>query len=163
MITAATLSLIQDASKIIHYTRTIFDFIILAQYLLHSNKILFYMKHALYKLDKTKIAFENHYSIDTKLFWPTFNHLKFHIITHFVKRIRDYKNVINFDMAYNNTAYQYFVKTFYRRINKKKYKLQNLKHNIYYNNIIVIQNIILMAKVLNESTRKNSLLLICLM
>ncbi len=35
---------------------------------LHDNKTLFYMKHALYRLDKTKIAFEKHCQINAKLF-----------------------------------------------------------------------------------------------
>lgn len=38
---------------------------------------------------------------------------------YFVKYIRDYKNTINYNMAYNKIAY----KSFYRWINKKKYEL----------------------------------------
>ena len=52
----------------IHCTRAIFEFTILIQYLLHNNKTFFYIKHTLYRLDKTKIVFENHCQINIKLF-----------------------------------------------------------------------------------------------
>ena len=40
----------------------------LTQYLLHDNETLSYIEYALYRLDKTKIAFENYCPIDAKLF-----------------------------------------------------------------------------------------------
>lgn len=40
----------------------------LIHYLLYNNKIFLYIKYVLYKLDKTKIIFENHFLIITKLF-----------------------------------------------------------------------------------------------
>lgn len=52
----------------IHYIYTILNFTMFAQYLLHNNKTLFYIKYPLDKLDKTKIAFENLYPINVKLF-----------------------------------------------------------------------------------------------
>ena len=58
-----------------------------AQYLLHNDETLFYMDHALYMLDKIKIAFENYCAIDAKLFQTTFNYLKLHAMTYFVKFI----------------------------------------------------------------------------
>ena len=87
LIPAATFLLIQDALETIHYACAIFDFTILTQYLLHDNKTLSYIDHTLYRLDKTKIAFENHCLIDAKLFQPTFNYLKFYAMTHFIKYI----------------------------------------------------------------------------
>ena len=41
LIAPATLLLIQDISKTIYCIRTIFDFIMLAQYLLYDDEILF--------------------------------------------------------------------------------------------------------------------------
>lgn len=64
----ATFVIIQDASETIYYTYIIFDCTILTQYSLHNNKTLLYMEHALYRLDKTKIAFDNHCLINAKLF-----------------------------------------------------------------------------------------------
>ena len=66
-IVAATLLLIHDAPEAIQYARAILDFIMLAQYVLHNNKTLCYIKHALYRLEKTKISFEHHRPIDSKL------------------------------------------------------------------------------------------------
>ena len=68
LIIAAILLLIQDISETIHYDCIIFDFTMLTQYPLHNNETLFYIEPTLYKLDKTKIAFENHCPIDAKLF-----------------------------------------------------------------------------------------------
>ena len=62
-------------------------------------------------------------------------------------------------MTYNKAVYKYFFKAFYGHTNKKQYKLQILKHNICYTNIIAIQNPILIAKISDKSAKKNSLLL----
>ena len=135
----------------------------LAQYPLHNNETLSYMEHGLYRLDKTKIAYKNHCPINVKLFRPTFNYPKFHAMTHFVQCIWDYSSTINHDMAYSKASHKYFFKAFYKRIKKKEYKLQILKHNICYANVITIQDVILIAKVPVESAKKRSMLLICLM
>ena len=130
-----------------------------AWYLSHNNKILSYIEHTLYRLDKTKIAFENHRLINVKLFQPTFNYSKFHAITHFVQYIGDYGSGINYDMAYSEVVHKYFLKAFYRRINKKKYESQILEHNIYHTNVIAIQNAILIAKVAVWSVKKKELVI----
>ena len=118
----------------------------LTQYLLHNNKTLFYIDYTLYRLDKTKIAFENHYSINVKLFKPTFYYPKFHTMIHFIWCIWGYGSAINYDIVHSETAYKYLLKAFYGRINKKKYKSQILEHNIHYNNVIAIQDALLIAK-----------------
>ncbi len=84
LIVAATLLLIHDALETIQYTRPILNFIILAQYVLHDNEMLRYMAHALYRLENTKIAFEHYQPINSKLCRPTFNYLKFYVISYFV-------------------------------------------------------------------------------
>ena len=94
----------------------------LAQYLSQNNETLFYIDHTFYKLDKTKIVFENHCPIDAKLFQPTFNYPKFCAMTHFVKCTQDYGNMIKYNMAHSEAAYKYPLKAFYERLNKKKYK-----------------------------------------
>ena len=115
------------------------------------------MEHTLYRLDKTKITFENHCPIDVKLFQPIFNYPKFHTMTHFVKCIQDYGSSININIAYSEAAHKYLLKAFYRRTNKKKYKSQILKHNICHTNIIAIQDTILIAKVPDRSANKKQL------
>lgn len=57
---AAILLLIHDVVEIIQYAQAILDFIIVAQYVLHNEETLRYIKHALYKLEKTKIVFEQY-------------------------------------------------------------------------------------------------------
>ena len=81
------------------------------------------MDYNLYRLDKTKIEFENHCLINLKLFQLTFNYPKFYIMTHFVKFIWDYKSAINYDKAYSKTAHKYLLTTFYGWTNKKEYEL----------------------------------------
>ncbi len=99
LIVATTPLLIHDALEAIQSTRVILDFTMLAQYVSHDDKTLHYMEHALYRLEKTKIAFEQHRPINSKLCWPTFNYPKFHAISHFVKCIRDYGSAVNYDIA----------------------------------------------------------------
>ena len=55
---AATLLLIHDALEIIQYTWAILDYTMLTQYVSYDKETLFYMEHAFYRLEKTKIAFE---------------------------------------------------------------------------------------------------------
>ncbi len=67
LIVVAMPLLIHDTPKVIQYARAIFDFIILAQYNLYDEETLCYIEHVLYKLEKTKIAFEQYWPIDSKL------------------------------------------------------------------------------------------------
>lgn len=50
-------------------------------------------------------------------------------------------------MAHSEVAYKYFLKAFYTRTNKKEYKSQILQYIIRHTNILIMQNIILLAKV----------------
>ena len=86
---------------------------IFIQYLLHNNKIFVYIEYILYKLDKIKIAFENHCFIDAKLFRPTFYYSKFYATTYFIKCIWNYKSAINNDIIHSKATYKYFFKIFY--------------------------------------------------
>ena len=128
----------------------------LAQYPSHNDETLSYMDHTLYRLDKTKIAFENHRPINIKLFRPTFNHPKFHAITHFVKCIQDYGSAINYSMAHSKAAHKYLLKAFYGQTNKE-HESQILKHNIRHTNVIAMKDVIIIAKVLIRSAKKKEL------
>ena len=118
----------------------------LAQYVLHDNKTLRYMEHALYRLKKTKIAFEYHQIIDSKLCQPIFNYLKFYAISYFIQCIRDYGSAINYDIAHSEAVYKYLLKAFYNRTNKKQYDSQIRQYNICYTNIIAMKNPIIEKK-----------------
>ncbi len=113
--------LIHDALEAIQCAQAILDFSMLAQYILYDNKTLRYIKHTLYRLENTKIAFEHHRPIDSKLYQSTFNYLKFHAINHFVQYIRDYSSAVNYNIAYTEAAHKYFLKAFYNMTNKKEY------------------------------------------
>ena len=126
----------------------------LAHYLLHNNETLSYIEHALYKLDQTKIAFENHGLINAKLFQTTFNYPKFHAMTYFVQCIWDYSSAINYDMVHSEAVHKYFLKAFYRKTNKKENESQILEYNISLTNIITMQDAIVIAKIPVGSIKK---------
>ena len=90
----------------------------LAQYVSYDEEMLRYMEHALYRLEKTKIALEYHRPIDSKLYRPTFNYPKFHAISHFVEYIRDYGSAINYNTTHSKIAHKYLLKAFHNRTNK---------------------------------------------
>ncbi len=54
--------------------------------------------------------------------------------------------MINNNRAHNKVEYKYFFKAFYNRINRKKYDFQILQYKICHINIIVIKDIIIIAK-----------------
>ena len=108
--------------------------------------MLCYRKHALYKLEKTKIAFEHHRLIDVKLCRPTFNYPKFHATSHLVQCIGNYNSVVNYDTAHSEATHKYLFKVFYNRTNKKEYIAQIQKHNICYTNVIAIKDVVISKK-----------------
>lgn len=146
LIVAGTPLLIGNALKAIQYSQAIFDFPMLAQYVSHDDEMLRYMKHALYRLEKTKIAFEQHRPIDFKLCWPMFNYSKFQAITHFVQYIWDYGSAINYNTAHSKVAHKYLLKAFYNKTNKKEYNAQIRQHNVHHTNIIAIKDVIISEK-----------------
>ncbi len=121
LIVVAMPLLIHSAPKAIQCAQAILDFIILAQYVLYNDETLCYMEHVFYRLENTKIAIKHHRSIDSKLYRPTLNYLKFHAISYFVQCICDYGSVVNYNTAYSKVVYKYLVKVFHNRINKKEY------------------------------------------
>ncbi len=124
LIVAAMPLLIHDAPEAIQCARAILDFTMLAQYVSYDEETLRYMEHALYRLEKTKIVFEQYRPIDSKLCRPTFYYPKFHVINNFVQYIRDYGSAVNYDTTYSEAAHKYLLKAFYNRTNKKEYNLQ---------------------------------------
>lgn len=59
LIVAATFLPIYNALEAIQCASTILNFGMLAQYDLHDKEMLCYIKHILYKLENTRIAFEH--------------------------------------------------------------------------------------------------------
>ena len=131
----------------------------LTQYPLYDNETIFYIEHTLYRLQKIKIAFENHRPINRKLFQPISNYPKSHAMTYFVLCIWDYYSAINYDTAYSEVAHKYLFKAFYNRTNKKEYESQILEHNICHINVITMRDTILIAKVPVGSAKKKKLVI----
>ena len=148
LVVAATSLLIQNGPEAIQCARAILDFTILAQYVSNDDKTLRYMEHALYRLEKTKIAFKHQWPIYSKLCRPTFNYPKFHAVTHFTQCIRDYSSAVNYDTAHSEAAYKYLLKTFYNRTNKKNYDAQIWQHNVRHPNVIAMKAVIISKKAL---------------
>ena len=57
---AAKPLLIYDLPKLIQFAQVIINFTILAWYVLHNKETLYYIKHALYKLEKIKKTFQQY-------------------------------------------------------------------------------------------------------
>ena len=108
------------------------------------------MEQALYRLEKTKIAFEHHRPINSKLCRPTFNYPKFHAVTHFAQCIRDYGSAVNYDTAHSKAAHKYLLKAFYNRTNKKEYDAQIWQHNVRHTNVIAMKDVIISKKTLKK-------------
>ncbi len=87
LIMAVTPLLIHDTSEVIQYARAIFNFTMLAWYVLYNNEPLRYIEHTLYRLENIKIAFKHHRLIDSTLYRPIFNYSKFYTISYFVQCI----------------------------------------------------------------------------
>ncbi len=153
----ATPLLIHDAPETIQCARAILDFTMLAQYVLHDEETLCYMEHTLYRLEKTKIAFEQHSPINSKLCQPTLNYPKFYAISHFVQCIWDYGSAVNYNTTHSKAAHKYLLKAFYNRTNKKEYDLQIRQHNVRYTNIIVIKDVIISEKVREDKMLSESI------
>ena len=146
MIVAVMPFLIYDALEAIQYTCVIYDFTILAQYVLYDNETLRYIEHALCRMEKTIIAFEHHRLINFMLCEPIFNYPKFHIMNQFVQCIWDYGSAVNYNIAYSKAAYKYLFKVFYNRPNKKEFNLQIWQHNVRHNNILAMKDVIVIEK-----------------
>ena len=146
LIAVAMPLLIHNALEAIQCTWTIFNFTMLAQYVSNDNKTLQYMEHVLYRLEKTRIAFEHYWPINPKLCRLAFNYPKFHVISHFAQCIQNFSSVVNYDTTPSKTAYKYLLKTFYNKTNKKEYDSQIRQHNVHYTNIMTIKDVIAMAK-----------------
>ena len=85
--------------------------------------MLCYIEHALYNLENTKIRFEHHQLINSKLCQLTLNYPKFYTINHFIQYNWDFGNAVNYNTVYSKAAYKYILKAFYNKTNKIEYNL----------------------------------------
>lgn len=119
MIIAATFLPMQDISKKIYCTLTIFKFNLPTQYCLYNNEIFFSIDYILYRLNSLKITFKKYCLMKIKLFQPNFHYLKLYIIIHFVKFIQNYKSTINYNIVCSEAVYKYFLRLYIKKLIKK--------------------------------------------
>ena len=113
-----------------HCAWAIVDFILIAQYKTHNEETLRYLDHALYRIDKTKVAFKALRPVDKVTDEGHFNFLKFHVMTHYTSCIRDFGAADGFDTEHSEAGHKYHVKAFYGRTNKRQgYENQICLHN----------------------------------
>ena len=103
-----------------HCAWAIVDFILIAQYKTHNEETLHYLDHALYRIDKTKVAFKALRPVDKVTDEGHFNFLKFHVMTHYTSCIRDFGAADGFDTEHSEAGHKYHVKAFYGRTNKRQ-------------------------------------------
>ena len=108
------------------------------------------MEHTFYRLEKTKIAFEYHRPIDSKLCQQTFNYPKFYAVIHFTQCIWDYGNAVNYDTAHIKIAHKYLLKAFYNKNIKKEFNAQIRQHNVHHTNVIAIKDVIISKNALEK-------------
>ena len=96
----------------------------LALYILHDNETFRYIKHTLYKLENTKIAFEHYRLINPKLCQPTIIYPKIYAISNFIQCIWDYGSALNNNTANSEAMYKDILKAFYNKMNQKEYDSQ---------------------------------------
>ena len=153
LVVAAMPLLIQNALEAIQCAWAILNFTMLAQYVSHDDETLRYMEHALYRLEKTKIAFKHYRSIDAKLCRPTFNYHKFYATSYLFQYIRNYVSTINYNTALSKAAHKYLLKAINNKTNKKKYDTQIRQHNIHHTNVITMKDVIISKKVQEKKRR----------
>ena len=105
---------------IMHFTRAVYNFIIIAQYRTHNKKTLQYIHHALYRIDMLKDVFQS-FRLKTKNSnTGHFNILKFHALVYFEENIRLYRYTDGYYTGVNSKAgHHYIVKAFYNLTNKR--------------------------------------------
>jgi len=79
--------LIIRAFAAIHFAQAMIDFVILAQYHLHDEEILWYLEHALFRLNKLKNVFHHLWSEHSNTDVNHFNISKLHAMTHYASQI----------------------------------------------------------------------------
>ena len=128
----------------LQYAQTVMNFVLITQYTTHDEKILKYMKQAIYWMNCFKWAFVNYWPIDKKDKKPHFNISKLHSVTHYVNQIRLFGSAVGMNSAYFEATHKYLVKVFFNRTNKQKdeFEQQILLHNTWLINLLVMRDVL---------------------
>ena len=71
-------------------------------------------------MNKLKFEFADFRFVFKKIEENHFNFFKFHVINHYIKFIRLYGSVDQFDISHMKTIHKYLIKIFYQQTNKNK-------------------------------------------
>ena len=119
------------------------NFIMLTFYKSQNENILKYMTKALRRVNKLKTEFIDFRLVFKKTEKNHFNFFKFYIMSHYIKFIRLYDNVDQFDISHMKATHKYLMKIFYQRTNKNEnYQDQILWHNTRRINMLTMKNIL---------------------
>ena len=100
--------------------RTFLNFIMLTFYKSQNENILKYITKALRRVNKLKIKFIDFRPVFKKIEKSHFNFFKFHVMNHYIKFIRLYDSVDQFDISHMKATHKYLMKIFYQRTNKNE-------------------------------------------
>ncbi|KZS88772.1 hypothetical protein SISNIDRAFT_396786, partial [Sistotremastrum niveocremeum HHB9708] len=105
---------------VLRATRSLLDFVYLAQYKSHSSETLQYLKDALTLFHQEKEAFNRFGGRPG----PDFTYPKLHALQHYIECIEDYGSTDNYNTETTERLHINFVKTAYEHSNKKHYIAQ---------------------------------------
>ena len=107
-----------------------------------NENILKYITKVLRRVNKLKVEFVDFRLVFKKIKKNHFNFFKFHVMNHYIKFIRLYDSVDQFDISHMKMTHKYLMKIFYQRMNKNEnYQNQILWHNIRRINMLTMKNI----------------------
>jgi hypothetical protein len=146
------------ASAAVHFAWAVIDFMILAQYHLHEEEILWYLEHALFQLNKLKNVFHHLRSERSDTDVDHFNISKLHAMTHYASQIQRYDSADNFNTKHSKIAYKYLIKIFFDCINKwNTFQTQLLHHNTQHLNLLAMKDILLYRDIRQSKINKHAL------
>jgi hypothetical protein len=144
IISMITSLLIKKWSNVLKFFRVLFDFILMTQYRFHDDNILFYLDHALYRINAFKHEFRDLRSQNKNIEEDHFNFLKFHVMSHYSEFIRKYETIDEYDTFHDEIKHKYMLKKYYEKINKRDtFQEQLFWHNKRRVNVLTLKNIFL--------------------
>ncbi len=157
-ISVIVLLLITRAFAAIHFAQAMIDFVILAQYHLHDEEILWYLEHALFWLNKLKNVFHHLQSESSNTDVNHFNISKLHAMTYYASQIWRYDSADNFNTKHSEIAHKHLIKIFFDCINKQEmFQRQLLHHNTWHLNLLAIKDILLYRDTKQSKINKHAL------
>jgi len=143
----------------IYFVWAVIDFVILTQYYLHDEEILWYLEHALFWLNKLKNVFHHLWSEHSNTDVDHFNILKLHAMTHYASQIQKYDSVDNLNTKHSEIAYKHLIKIFFDCINKwEMFQRQLLHHNTQHLNLLAMKDILLHRNTRQSKINKHALI-----